>query len=109
MFATLSQITSVALSATTLACVGITGGMVISLLVSGIQAQAPVAMRGRVMSMYSITSQVVPALSGVGAGVLVNAVGVTSAIQLSGLVLAGIVALAAWQMGHLRRYTGQSS
>ena len=109
VFASLSQITSVALSAATLACVGITGGMVISLVVSGIQAQAPVAMRGRVMSMYSITSQVVPALSGVAAGALVNGVGVTSAIQLSGLVLAGIVALAAWRMGRLRRYSGQSS
>jgi len=109
VFASLSQITSVALSATTLACVGIAGGMVISLLVSGIQAQAPVAMRGRVMSMYSITSQVVPALSGVAAGVLVNAVGVVSAIQVSGLVLATIVALAAWRMGRLRRYSGQSS
>lgn len=109
VFASLSQIGGVALSATGLACVGIAGGMVISLVVSGIQAQAPVAMRGRVMSMYSITSQVVPALSGVAAGALVNAVGVTSAIQLSGLVLAGIVALAAWRMTRLRAYSGQIS
>ena len=109
VFASLSQITSVAMSAATLACVGIAGGMVISLLVSGIQAQAPMAIRGRVMSMYSITSQVVPALSGVAAGALVNAVGVTSAIQLSGLVLAGIVALAVWRMGRLRHYSGQNA
>jgi MFS family permease len=108
VFASLSLITDVALSATGLACVGIAGGMVISLVVSGIQAQAPVAMRGRVMSMYSITSQVVPALSGVAAGALVNAVGVVSAIQLSGLALAGIVALAAWRMTRLRKYSGQS-
>jgi MFS family permease len=108
VFALLGQITSVALSIATLACVGITGGMVISLVVSGIQAQAPVALRGRVMSMYSITSQVVPALSGVSAGALVNAVGVTSAIELSGLALAGIVALVAWQMPQLRRYSGQN-
>ena len=107
VFASLSQIGNVAGSAIGLACVGIAGGMVISLVVSGIQAQAPVAMRGRVMSMYAITSQVVPALSGVAAGVLVNAVGVTTAIQLSGLALAGIVTLAAWRMACLRRYTGQ--
>jgi MFS family permease len=107
VFASLGQITSVALSATTLGCVGIAGGMVISLVVSGIQAHAPVAMRGRVMSMYSITSQVVPALSGVAAGALVNAVGVTSAIQLSGLTLAGIVVLAAWRMPQLRTYSGR--
>jgi MFS family permease len=108
VFASLSQIGSVALSATGLACVGIAGGMVISLVVSGIQAQAPIAMRGRVMSMYSITSQVVPALSGVAAGALVNAVGVTLAIQASGLTLAGIVTLAMWRMARLRQYSGQS-
>jgi MFS family permease len=106
VFASLSQIGSVALSATALACVGMAGGMVISLVVSGIQAQAPVALRGRVMSMYSITSQVVPALSGVAAGALVNAVGVASAIQASGLLLASIVALAAWRMARLRGYSG---
>ena len=108
VFASLSQITSVALSATTLACVGITGGMVISLVVSGIQAHAPVAMRGRILSMYSITSQVVPALSGVAAGALVNGVGVTAATAISGLTLAGIVALSALRMPRLRGYCGQS-
>jgi MFS family permease len=108
VFALLGQITSVALSVATLACVGITGGMVISLVVSGIQAQAPVAMRGRVMSMYSITSQVVPALSGVAAGALVNTVGVTTAIAVSGVTLACIAALSALQMPKLRGYCGQS-
>jgi len=109
VFASLSLTNVVPLSAIGLAIVGIGGGMVISLVVSGIQAQAPLAMRGRVMSMYSITSQVIPALSGVAAGALVNAVGVTSAIQISGLTLAGIVLLAAWRMGALRRYTGQAA
>jgi MFS family permease len=109
VFASLSLTNGVLLSAIGLASVGIGGGMVISLVVSGIQAQAPPAMRGRVMSMYSITSQVVPALSGIAAGALVNAVGVTSAIQISGLALAGLVLLAAWRMGTLRRYTGQAT
>jgi MFS family permease len=107
VFASLSQFTAVSASALGLACVGISGGMVISLVVSGIQAQAPTALRGRVMGMYSITSQVVPALSGVAAGALVNAVGVESAIAWSGMALAGVVALAAWRMGRLRSYGGQ--
>ena len=108
VFASLSVIGAVGLSAAALASVGMAGGMVISLVVSGIQAQAPVALRGRVMGMYSITSQVVPALSGVAAGALVNAVGVVTAIQVSGLTLAALVALAVWRMGALRRYTGQA-
>jgi hypothetical protein len=109
VFASLSVIGAVGLSAAALASVGMAGGMVISLVVSGIQAQAPVALRGRVMGMYSITSQVVPALSGVAAGALVNAVGVVTAIQVSGLTLAALVALAVWRMGALRRYTGQAT
>ena len=107
VFAALSLTQAAPMSAIGLAGVGIGGGMVISLVVSGIQAQAPMAMRGRIMSMYSISSQVVPALSGVAAGVLVNTVGVVTAIQVSGLLLAGLVALAAWGMGALRRYRGQ--
>ena len=107
VFASLSLTAEVPFSAAGLACVGIAGGMVISLVVSGIQAQAPLALRGRIMSMYSITSQVVPALSGVAAGALVNAVGVVAAIQLSGLTLAAIVALATWRMARLRGYSGR--
>jgi hypothetical protein len=107
LFAALSQITRASVSAAGLACVGVAGGMVVSLLVSGIQARAPQALRGRVMGMYAITSQVVPALSGVAAGALVNAVGVLAAIALSGLTLAMLVALAAWRMRRLRHYTGR--
>ena len=58
------------------------------------------------MSMYSMTSQVVPALSGVVAGFLVNAVGVVAAMALAGAALAGIVALAAWRMRRLRNFSG---
>lgn len=108
VFASLSHITSPAASAAALACVGVGGGMVISLLVSGIQAQAPQALRGRIMGMYSITSQVVPALSGVAAGALVNGAGVEKAVQMSGLALALIGAIAVSRMALLRHHTGQS-
>ncbi len=106
VFASLGQIGGVALSALALAVVGLAGGLVISLVVSGIQARAPVALRGRVMAMYSITSQVVPALSGVAAGVLVHAVGAIDAVRVSGCWLAAIVTIAAWPMAELRRYRG---
>lgn len=103
VFASLSQIADPAFSAAALAGVGLAGGMVISLVVAGIQARAPEALRGRVMGMYAITSQVVPAASGVAAGALTNAVGVIQAIALAGLGLALLVVLAAWRMGALRR------
>ena len=107
LFALLTMLHSPAVSALALAGVGIMGGMVVSLVVSGIQTQAPEAVRGRVMSMYAIASQVVPALSGVAAGALVNQTGVGTAIAASGLGLATIAVLGALAMPVLRRHAGR--
>jgi MFS family permease len=106
VFAWLGQIGHTALSATALAGVGLAGGLVISLVVAGIQARAPEALRGRVMGMYAITSQVVPALSGVMAGLMVHNVELTRAIATTGLALAGATLLAASRMTRLHRYSG---
>jgi MFS family permease len=107
VFALLAVIHSPVISALVLACVGMLGGMVISLVVAGIQIQAPAALRGRVMAMYAITSQVLPALSGVAAGVLVKQLGVVAAVAVAGLALAGIAAFALIAMSALRRYPGR--
>jgi MFS family permease len=107
VFALLAVIHSPVISALVLACVGMLGGMVISLVVAGIQMQAPAALRGRVMAMYAITSQVLPALSGVVAGVLVKQLGVVAAVAVAGLALAGIAAFALIAMSALRRYPGR--
>jgi MFS-type transporter involved in bile tolerance (Atg22 family) len=106
LFALLSIIATPIFSALVLACVGVIGGMVVSLVVSGIQGQAPQGVRGRVMSMYAITSQVLPAMSGLAAGVLVGQVGLRPAIAASGLALAAAAALAAMAMPALRRHPG---
>ena len=82
---------------------GLLGGMVISFVIAGIQGQAPEALRGRILGIYSIISQVVPAASGVAAGVLVRSTGTASAIALAGIGLAAIALRAALAMPHLRR------
>lgn len=107
LFALLSVITSPALSALALAGVGVLGGMVVSLVVAGIQVQAPEGVRGRVMSMYAISSQVMPAMSGLLAGVVVGLVGLRTAIAASGLALALIGVLAGSAMSALRRHPGR--
>ncbi len=103
LFASLSLWSSPAVSATALGAMGLLGGMVISFIIGGIQGQAPEALRGRIMSIYSIISQVVPAASGVAAGALVRATGVTQAILYAGVGLAGLALLAAALMPQLRR------
>lgn len=107
LFASLGWIHAAVLSALVLAGVGLLGGMVISLVVAGIQVQAPPALRGRVMSMYAITSQVLPALSGVVAGALLRQLGLVAAVTASGLALAILAAAAAAGMAVLRRYPGR--
>ncbi|MBI5256759.1 MAG: MFS transporter [Burkholderiales bacterium] len=86
--------------------VGTAGGLALSLIVANIQAQAPQAQRGRVLSMYTVISQVVPAMSGVAAGGLVQAFGVGVALHACGGVLALGMALAAWRMAALRGHRG---
>lgn len=103
LFASLSHWSSAAASTTALGGMGLLGGMVISFVIAGIQGQAPDALRGRIMGMYSIISQVVPAASGVAAGALVRSTGVTSAIALAGVGLACVALLAALAMAQLRR------
>ncbi len=103
VFASLSQWTHPVLSAAMLACVGFLGGLTISFVVAGIQAQVPDALRGRVMAVYAIISQVIPALSGVLAGWMVRTIGLTDALLGAGLGLAVLALLGAIAMPHLRR------
>lgn len=102
LFASLGYWTSAAMSSTALGGMGLLGGMVISFIIAGIQGQAPEATRGRIMGIYSIISQVVPAASGIAAGALLRSAGVTSAIVMSGLGLACLAALGASLMPQLR-------
>jgi hypothetical protein len=103
LFASLAHWDRTAISASALGGMGLLGGMVISFVIAGIQGQAPEALRGRIMGIYSIISQVVPAASGVAAGALVRTTGTTGAIAMAGLGLAGITLLAALAMTQLRR------
>ncbi|NUP87842.1 MAG: hypothetical protein HUU30_19115 [Burkholderiaceae bacterium] len=86
--------------------VGLAGGCALSLIVAGIQAQAPSALRGRIVSMYTVISQVVPAASGVLAGALVHAWGVGVALNLCGGALVLLMALAVLRMQALRTHHG---
>jgi MFS family permease len=103
IFASLSQWRDPLAASFALFSIGIISGFVISLIVAGIQQQAPDLMRGRVMSMYSIVSQVIPAASGVVAGVVLKSVGVINAITIEGLALAALAVLGGLLMPTLRR------
>ena len=89
-----------------LCAVGVAGGLALSLIVAGIQAGAAAPVRGRVVGMYTIISQVVPAASGVAAGALVQAFGVGTALHVCGATLAVTMSIGAARMTALRRHRG---
>ncbi|OQX33054.1 MAG: hypothetical protein B0D91_15255 [Oceanospirillales bacterium LUC14_002_19_P2] len=87
----LTVITDIVLSAEALLVASIAGGLSISLIVAGLQHFAPEHARGRVMSVYTMISQVIPAISGILAGVAATWLSVPDAFRLFAAV---IIALA---------------
>ena len=102
--AALSQISAPLLSGVVLMAAGIIGGMVVSLIVAGLQAETAPDVRGRVMSMFTISCQVVPAASGFMAGVLSEYFGVVTAMLLCGNVIALIAIAGLIRLPAVRQY-----
>ncbi|MFY0641371.1 MAG: MFS transporter [Bermanella sp.] len=61
-------------------------GVVVSFIVAGLQHFTPVFIRGRVMSIYTIISQVVSAMAGVLAGAIAQGLNVPSSLFVIGLL-----------------------
>ena len=90
-----------------LLCLGANGmgaGLAVSLIVALLQHESEPALRGRLLSVYTVTSQVVPAAGGLGAGLLLERVPASQGLLLCGMSLTVLFALAAWQLRRLRAY-----
>ncbi|KIF81305.1 MFS transporter [Noviherbaspirillum autotrophicum] len=106
LFAGMGGTTSPVVAFMLLALVGLLGGMAISLIVTAIQENVEEKVRGRILSMYTIISQVMPALSGLAAGALTHALDAQRAILISGAALALAALANAAFMPALRSYRG---
>ncbi len=106
LFAGMGSTISPVVAFVLLAFVGLLGGMAISLIVTAIQENVEEKVRGRVLSMYTIISQVMPALSGLAAGALTHALDAQRAILISGAALALAALANAVCMPALRSYRG---
>ena len=62
----------------------ISAGVVVSFIVAGLQHFTPVFIRGRVMSIYTIISQVISAMAGVLAGAIAQGLNVPSSLFVIG-------------------------
>lgn len=84
-----------------LLCLGVNGigaGLAVSLIVALLQHESSPALRGRLLSLYTVTSQVVPAAGGLGAGLLLERLPASSGLLLCGLVLTTLFVLAALRL-----------
>lgn len=106
LFAAMGVVHAPAMAFGLLACVGILGGIAISLIVTGIQENVEESVRGRVLSMYTIISQVIPAASGLFAGALTHAFDARRAVMICGCMLAVAAMANAYRMRTLRAYRG---
>ena len=103
LFALLAAAQTTAQASVLLLAAGTCGGMVVSLIVAGLQAHVPDALRGRVMSMYTMSSQVIPALSGLAAGFGHKYLGLLATTVVAGAVLIAAALGGALLMPRLRR------
>lgn len=103
LFALLAATANTALASVLLLAAGASGGMVVSLIVAGLQAHVPDAVRGRVMSMYTMSSQVIPALSGLAAGLGLKFLGLLPTTLAAGALLVAAALAGALLMPRLRR------
>lgn len=79
------------------------GGVAISFIVAGLQSFSPDEQRGRIMSFYSIISQVIPAASGVGAGILAQAYTPSIALQIIASIIVSSMIISFFTLKKVRQ------
>ena len=90
-----------------LLCLGLNGicaGVAISLIVALLQHESDPVFRGRLLSIYTVTSQVIPAAGGLGAGLLLEVLPANQGLLVVGSILSLLFVLAIWRLRLLRGY-----
>lgn len=95
---------SLGLALLCLALNGIGAGIAVSLIVALLQHESQPALRGRLLSIYTVTSQVIPAAGGLGAGLLLEVLPASQGLSYSGLLLSCLFVLAGLSLKRLRAY-----
>ncbi|HCM06379.1 MAG TPA: hypothetical protein DIC30_10240 [Oceanospirillales bacterium] len=87
-------------------------GIVVSFIVAGLQHYTPVEIRGRVMSIYTIISQVISAMAGVLAGAVAQGISVPASLYMIGIlfvVFTIILAIKGHSLKAFNRFTINTS
>ena len=100
----LGQTNSLGLALLCLGLNGIGAGIAVSLIVALLQHESQPQLRGRLLSIYTVTSQVVPAAGGLGAGLLLEVLPASQGLLFCGVGLTLLFGLAGWRLARLRAY-----
>ena len=100
----LGQTSSLGLALLCLGLNGIGAGIAVSLIVALLQHESQPQLRGRLLSLYTVTSQVVPAAGGLGAGLLLEVLPASQGLLFCGVGLTLLFGLAGWRLQGLRGY-----
>jgi len=82
----------------------VVAGIASSFIIAGIQQLTPIDIKGRVMSMYTITSQSMPALSGAMAGALTDQFDASNSLLIMGSLMLVATLLLAVKSPQLRSF-----
>jgi MFS family permease len=104
----LAIVNNTILSVSILSFSAICGGIAISFIVAGLQHYSNDEHRGRVMSFYTIISQVVPAASGIGAGLLAQAYSPNVAMIIVSSIIVGTLIITTFLLKHIRQLASYS-
>jgi MFS family permease len=100
--ASLGVIEQLSTSVSLLLIASVCGGIAISLIVAGLQHFSPEQYRGRIMSVYTIIGQFIPAMSGLAAGIVAGLFSYQIALLLFGGLIILFLLIAAWQFRTIR-------
>lgn len=99
---TVALLTNIPSSIAVLTISSICGGIAISFIVAGLQHYSPDEHRGRVMSFYTITSQVIPAFSGIISGLIAQSFSPELALITITTIICIFILFAAIKLNEIR-------
>ena len=100
----IGMINSIWLSCAVLVLGTTLAGVTISFIVAGLQHNTPIEIRGRVMSIYTIISQVIPAMAGVLAGALAQSGSVPFSLYVIAILFVALTLLLSIKGHYLKQF-----
>ena len=105
----IGNINSIVMSCLALIAGTTMAGIIVSFIVAALQYHTPTEIKGRVMSIYTIISQVISAIAGLLAGVIAEGISPSMSLYIIGALIILFTLLIGIKATHLRNFRGFKS